>query len=303
MPNSFKINHNNNIFSTKSRTFSSKTPEEYVEYTAVGQDGRIFTPEDWSAFLDWYQYTSSMDFCRKYWSFDPDRSFDIKDFYSLYQKSVKQPNHNYISGNRCIEVDPLYNPHECREFYRLLDLEHYMIKCFEMGNTGPIEGSYPSDDFLHSSSVMTELMLNIFDSDSSLFFHTPSSYEFWFLINKPLLEEEYYQIALFIGFAIFLAVLIVSASYLLVTQKPESEKLSTYECGFEPYEDAKNRFDVQFYIVALLFVLFDIEILLMLPWCLSLSTLDMLGYWSMLEFLLELGLGFIYVWCSGALDW
>ena len=97
--------------------------------------------------------------------------------------------------------------------------------------------------------------------------------------------------------------MIVGASYILVTQKPESEKLSTYECGFEPYEDARNRFDVQFYVVAILFVLFDIEIIVLLPWCLSLSTSSLLGYWSMIEFILELGLGFVYVWNVGALDW
>ena len=117
------------------------------------------------------------------------------------------------------------------------------------------------------------------------------------------LQEEYFQIILFAYFGIFLSIVIVGASYILVTQKPESEKLSTYECGFEPYEDARNRFDVQFYVVAILFVLFDIEIIVLLPWCLSLSTSSLLGYWSMIEFILELGLGFVYVWNVGALDW
>lgn len=124
-----------------------------------------------------------------------------------------------------------------------------------------------------------------------------------FYFNTSPLGSEYLQIGIFIGFAIFLSLVIFLASYLLVTQKPESEKLSTYECGFEPYEDAKNRFDVQFYIVAILFVLFDIEIIVLLPWCACLSTVSSLGYWSMVEFLLELGLGFFYVWCVGALDW
>ena len=117
------------------------------------------------------------------------------------------------------------------------------------------------------------------------------------------LQEEYFQITLFICFGVILSFVIVGASYILVTQKPEPEKLSTYECGFEPYEDARNRFDVQFYVVAILFVLFDIEIIVLLPWCLSLSTSSLLSYWSMIEFVLELGLGFIYVWNVGALDW
>jgi len=128
-----------------------------------------------------------------------------------------------------------------------------------------------------------------------------------FLMNPwsvgSMLFEEYSPIAVFIVFASFLATIIVSASYLLSTQTPESEKLSTYECGFEPYEDAKTKFDVQFYIVALLFVLFDIEIILLLPWALSLASLNLLSYWSVIEFLLELGLGLIYVFGMGGLDW
>ena len=122
-------------------------------------------------------------------------------------------------------------------------------------------------------------------------------------VTDSLLSEEYTQIAAFIGFSIFLSIVIVAASYYLVTQKPEVEKLSTYECGFEPYEDAKNKFDVQFYIVAILFVLFDIEIIVLSPWCLCLSNLDTLSYWSVFEFLLELGLGLVYVICLGALNW
>ena len=147
------------------------------------------------------------------------------------------------------------------------------------------------------------LRLNAFPDPFLAYGKFPDSYDLWFLVNRPMLVEEYYQIAIFAYFSVFLAVFIVTASYMLATQRPESEKLSTYECGFEPYEDAKNKFDVQFYVVAILFVLFDIEIIVLLPWCLSLSTLTMLGYWSMIEFLLELGLGFVYVWCAGALDW
>ena len=133
----------------------------------------------------------------------------------------------------------------------------------------------------------------------------------WFMNNTPdldvdasyLIFAEYYQMLVFIIFAVFVAIIILAASYFLVTQYPESEKLSTYECGFEPYEDTKSKFNVQFYVVAILFVLFDIEIILLLPWCLNYSNLGLLGQWSMIEFLLELGLGFLYVWCVSALDW
>ena len=87
------------------------------------------------------------------------------------------------------------------------------------------------------------------------------------------------------------------------SQKPESEKLSSYECGFEPYEDTKHRFDVKFCLVAILFILFDIEVVFILPWSISLSQLNLLGFWSMIDFLLELGIGFIYVWKMNALEW
>jgi len=92
-------------------------------------------------------------------------------------------------------------------------------------------------------------------------------------------------------------------SYTLTNQKPESEKLSSYECGFEPYEDTRHRFDVKFCLVAILFILFDIEVVFLLPWSISLSQLNLLGFWSMIDFLLELGIGFIYVWKMNALEW
>ena len=123
------------------------------------------------------------------------------------------------------------------------------------------------------------------------------------LIKSSSVKEEYLGVLLFILFAIFLGFLIVTLSYFLVVQSPETEKLSTYECGFEPYEDSRNKFNVKFYIVAILFILFDIEIIFMLPWCISLSQLNILSFWTMIEFLVELGIGFVYVWCAGSLEW
>lgn len=122
-------------------------------------------------------------------------------------------------------------------------------------------------------------------------------------LKSSAILNEYFSIFLFILFAIFLAVLIIVLSYFLVVQSPETEKLSTYECGFEPYEDSRNTFNVKFYIVAILFILFDIEIIFMLPWCISLSQLNLLGFWTMIEFLIELSVGFLYVWCAGSLEW
>ena len=135
------------------------------------------------------------------------------------------------------------------------------------------------------------------------FINSNSYLEQFDVLKSSSVKEEYLSIFIYLCFATFLGILIISLSYLLVTQSPETEKLSTYECGFDPYGDTREQFNIRFYIIAILFVLFDIEIIFMLPWCLSLSQLDLLGFWSMVEFLAELGIGFIYVWCVGAIEW
>jgi len=124
-------------------------------------------------------------------------------------------------------------------------------------------------------------------------------------INAPesLLKTEYFPILVYLFIAILLSLVIVGFSYLLVLQNPETEKLSTYECGFEPYEDARNKYDVRFYLVAILFVVFDIETMFLLPWVVSISQLNLLGFWSMVDFIIELGIGFVYIWYVGALEW
>jgi NADH-quinone oxidoreductase subunit A len=122
-------------------------------------------------------------------------------------------------------------------------------------------------------------------------------------INESLVNLEYTAILIFLIIAFLLSLVIVSFSYLLSIQNPESEKLSTYECGFEPYEDSRHKFDVKFYLVAILFIVFDIETMFLLPWSVSLSKLNLLGFWSMIDFIIELGVGFIYVWYIGALEW
>ena len=135
------------------------------------------------------------------------------------------------------------------------------------------------------------------------FINSNSYLEQFDILKSSAVKEEYLSIFIYLCFATFLGLLIISLSYLLVTQSPETEKLSTYECGFDPYGDTREQFNIRFYIIAILFVLFDIEIIFMLPWCLSLAQLDLLGFWSMVEFLAELGIGFIYVWCVGAIEW
>ena len=125
----------------------------------------------------------------------------------------------------------------------------------------------------------------------------------FFNISSNLFVIEYLPVSILILFSIFLSVLILVLSYILSVQNPETEKLSSYECGFEPYEDARHKFSVNFYIVAILFIVFDIEAMYLFPWSVSLSSLDISGFWSMIDFIIELGVGFIYVLYMNALDW
>lgn len=124
-----------------------------------------------------------------------------------------------------------------------------------------------------------------------------------FLFNYSPVKTEYLSLLLFLVVAIVLTLVIIGASYFLARQNPDSEKLSAYECGFEPYEDSRHVFDIRFCVIAILFIIFDIEIMFLIPWCVSLAKLDMLGFWAMIDFLIELGIGFFYVWYVGALDW
>lgn len=124
-----------------------------------------------------------------------------------------------------------------------------------------------------------------------------------FNYNKSLLLEEYFIIFTLLLVSVVLSSLLLILSYLLSNQNPDTEKLSTYECGFEPYEDSRNKFDIKFYIIAILFIVFDIEAIFIFPWSIVLSNLDIIGYWSMIDFIFELGIGFIYVWFMGSLEW
>jgi len=120
---------------------------------------------------------------------------------------------------------------------------------------------------------------------------------------QSLFKEEYLSILLFLVVAIVLSLIIFTLSYLLSVQNPDTEKLSAYECGFDPYEDARHTFDVRFYLIAILFMIFDIEAMFLFPWANSLSSISSLGFWTMVDFIVELGVGFIYAWQIGALEW
>ena len=117
------------------------------------------------------------------------------------------------------------------------------------------------------------------------------------------LLREYLPILLFLGLAIALSLAMVIASLVIARQRPDKEKLSAYECGFEAFDDARRKFDVRFYLVAILFIIFDLEVAFLFPWAVSLREIGMFGIWSMVVFLAVLTVGFVYEWKKGALEW
>src|SRR5256885_1931259 len=119
---------------------------------------------------------------------------------------------------------------------------------------------------------------------------------------QPLLLG-YLPILVFIVIAGVIAVAMVGGSLLAARQKPYAEKLSPYECGFEPFDDARRRFDVRFYLVAILFIIFDLEVAFLFPWAVSLKDIGMFGFFSLVVFLALLTVGLIYEWKKGALEW
>ena len=117
------------------------------------------------------------------------------------------------------------------------------------------------------------------------------------------LLREYLPILIFFAVAVGLAVVMVVASMVVVPSHPDTEKLSAYECGFEAFDDARGRFDVRFYLVAILFIIFDLEVAFLFPWAVSLGQIGLLGFLSLMVFLGILTIGFVYEWKKGALEW
>ncbi len=117
------------------------------------------------------------------------------------------------------------------------------------------------------------------------------------------LLEAYFPILVFLGIALVIALAMSGASLIIARQKPYPEKLSAYECGFEAFDDARRRFDVRFYLVAILFIIFDLEVAFLFPWAAVLGDIGMFGFLSMMGFLGVLTVGFIYEWNKGALEW
>ena len=115
--------------------------------------------------------------------------------------------------------------------------------------------------------------------------------------------NEYLSIIIFLAIALMLSIGFIFVNFVFSPNKPDPEKLSTYECGFEAFDDSRMEFDVRFYLVAILFIIFDLEIAFLFPWAISLGKIGLFGFVSMMIFLFILTVGFIYEWKKGALDW
>ena len=122
------------------------------------------------------------------------------------------------------------------------------------------------------------------------------------MIGETFLQD-YFSIILFLVIALLLSIGFITLNFMLSPKNPDPEKLSAYECGFEPFQDSRMEFDVRFYLVAILFIIFDLEIAFLFPWAISLGKIGIFGFVSMMIFLAILTICFIYEWKKGALDW
>jgi NADH-quinone oxidoreductase subunit A len=123
--------------------------------------------------------------------------------------------------------------------------------------------------------------------------------------DTPLQEmlNEYLPIMIFLGLAIGLGAILILAAAVVAVRNPDPEKVSAYECGFNAFDDARMKFDVRFYLVSILFIIFDLEVAFLFPWAVAFKDVSMVGFWSMMVFLGVLTIGFAYEWKKGALEW
>ena len=117
------------------------------------------------------------------------------------------------------------------------------------------------------------------------------------------LVVDYLPIVVFFGIALVITLALMVAPFMLAISRPDPEKLSAYECGFNAFDDARMKFDIRFYLVAILFIIFDLEVAFLFPWAVAFHEIGWFGYWSMIVFLGVLTIGFIYEWKKGALEW
>jgi len=117
------------------------------------------------------------------------------------------------------------------------------------------------------------------------------------------LLREYLPVLIFLGLAIIIGLVFLMAAMVVAVRNPDAEKISAYECGFNAFDDARMKFDVRFYLVSILFIIFDLEMSFLFPWAVAFKDVGLLGFWSMLLFLAVLTIGFAYEWRKGAMEW
>jgi NADH-quinone oxidoreductase subunit A len=121
--------------------------------------------------------------------------------------------------------------------------------------------------------------------------------------TMPGILQGYLPLVIFMAIAGAITLALMASAILIAVRRPDPEKLSAYECGFDAFDDARMKFDVRFYLVSILFIIFDLEVAFLFPWAVSFKELGWFGFWSMMVFLLVLTVGFIYEWKKGALEW
>jgi NADH-quinone oxidoreductase subunit A len=122
-------------------------------------------------------------------------------------------------------------------------------------------------------------------------------------VTMNALLQEYLPLIIFMGISLVIGLALLVAPFIVAYRQPDPEKLSAYECGFNAFDDARMKFDVRFYLVAIIFIVFDLEVAFLFPWAITFGQLGALGFWSMMVFLAVLTVGFIYEWKKGALEW
>ena len=117
------------------------------------------------------------------------------------------------------------------------------------------------------------------------------------------LLADYLPLVVFLGIALVIGLALLISPFIIAYQSPDAEKLSAYECGFDAFDDARMKFDVRFYLVSILFIIFDLEVAFLFPWAVAFRDVGLVGFWSMVVFLAVLTVGFVYEWKKGALEW
>lgn len=120
---------------------------------------------------------------------------------------------------------------------------------------------------------------------------------------NPGLLEQYFPLVVFLGISAVIGLALLVAPFIIAYKAPDPEKLAAYECGFKAFDDARMKFDVRFYLVSILFIIFDLEVAFLFPWAVAFKDVGWMGFWSMMAFLGVLTVGFIYEWRKGALEW